>query len=50
MCWCGKKATYTTRFMDGKVIKEGEQIVLGGNESYTSLCRKHWTEGNLGDR
>ena len=45
-----EKATYTTRIYNGKVIKEGEQILLGGNESYTSLCRKHWTEGNLGDR
>ena len=50
VCWCGKKATYTTRVVDGKVVKEGEQILLGGNESYTSLCRKHWMEGNLGKR
>ena len=49
VCWCGKKATYTTRIFNGKVIKEGEQILLGGNESYTALCRKHWTEGNLGE-
>jgi len=49
VCWCGKKATYTTRVLDGKVIKEGEQILLGGNESYTALCRKHWTEGKLGE-
>ena len=34
---------------NGRVVKEGEQIVLGGNESYTALCRKHWAEGNLGD-
>ena len=50
VCWCGKKATYNTRIYNGKVIKEGEQILLGGNESYTSLCRKHWAEGNLGKR
>ncbi len=49
VCWCGKKATYTTRIYNGKVIKEGEQILLGGNESYTALCRKHWTECNLGE-
>jgi thymidine kinase len=49
VCWCGKKATYTTRILDGKVIKEGEQILLGGNESYTSLCRRHWMEGKLGE-
>ncbi len=48
ICWCGKKATYNARIVDGKVAKTGEQIVLGGSESYTSLCRRHWNEGNLG--
>ncbi len=50
VCWCGRKATYNTRIVDGCVVKEGEQVVLGGNESYVSLCRKHWKEGNLGAR
>ena len=27
---------------EGKVIKEGAQIEIGGNEKYVSLCRKHW--------
>ena len=27
---------------DGKVITKGEQIQIGGNESYISLCRLHW--------
>ena len=49
ICWCGKKATFNARIVDGKVAKTGEQIVRGGSESYTSLCRKHWQEGNLGD-
>lgn len=48
ICWCGKKATYNARVVNGKVAKEGEQIVLGGNESYVSLCRKHWQSGDLG--
>ena len=48
VCWCGKKAIWNARISDGRVLKEGEQIVLGGNESYTALCRKHWREGNLG--
>jgi len=48
VCWCGKKATCNTRVQNGRVVKEGEQILLGGSESYTSLCRKHWAEGNLG--
>ena len=47
VCWCGRKATCNARVVDGKVAREGEQIVLGGNESYVSLCRKHWTEGKL---
>ncbi len=47
VCWCGRKATYNARVVDGKVTKSGEQIVLGGNESYVALCRKHWSGGNL---
>lgn len=47
VCWCGRKATYNARIHNGKVIKTGEQILLGGNESYVSLCRKHWAEGRL---
>ena len=30
ICWCGKKATFNARFdAAGKVLKEGEQVVLG---------------------
>ncbi|MBQ8149918.1 MAG: thymidine kinase [Clostridia bacterium] len=47
ICWCGKKATCNARVANGRVIKEGEQVMLGGNESYVSLCRKHWAEGKL---
>ncbi len=47
ICWCGRKATCNARVVDGKVVKEGEQIQLGGNESYVSLCRKHWSEGKV---
>lgn len=48
VCWCGKKATCNARISNGKVVKTGEQIQLGGNESYTSLCRKHWRSGEIG--
>ena len=48
VCWCGKKATFNARICDGKVIKDGLQILIGGNESYTALCRKHWASGDLG--
>ena len=49
ICWCGKKATCNARFdANGVVLKEGEQVVLGANDQYIGLCRKHWKEGNLG--
>ncbi len=47
VCWCGRKATFNARLMDGKVVKSGAQIVLGGNESYVALCRRHWATGDL---
>ena len=47
VCWCGRKATCNARVVDGKVAREGEQIVLGGNESYVALCRRHWKSGEL---
>ena len=48
VCWCGKKATCNARVQDGRVVKEGEQILLGGNEAYVSLCRRHWKAVQLG--
>ena len=48
ICWCGKKAICNARVADGEVVREGEQIVLGGDEQYVSLCRKHWRSGDLG--
>ena len=50
ICWCGKKATFNARVVDGRVVKTGDQIVLGGSESYQSLCRKHWRSGELGTK
>lgn len=47
VCWCGRKATCNARVSGGKVIKAGEQILLGGNESYVALCRRHWALGEL---
>ena len=49
ICWCGKKATCNARFDEnGTVLREGKQVVLGANDQYIGLCRKHWREGNLG--
>ena len=45
ICHCGSKATMVVRQdCDGKVIREGAQIEIGGNERYVSLCRRHWNE------
>lgn len=48
VCWCGRKATCNARLFNGKVVKTGAQIMLGGNESYIALCRKHWKSGETG--
>ena len=40
---CDKKATMVVRLNeDGEVMLEGEKIVIGGNEIYKTLCRKHF--------
>ena len=45
ICFCGKKATMVVRKgPDGKAMKNGEQVQIGGNETYVSLCRRHWRE------
>ena len=51
VCWCGDGADCNARLDDkGNVIRSGKQILLGGNERYTSLCRKHYEEGNIGPK
>ncbi|MCR5592032.1 MAG: thymidine kinase [Lachnospiraceae bacterium] len=47
VCWCGRKATNNARISGGKVIRDGEQVFMGGNESYVALCRKHFKQGKL---
>ena len=47
VCWCGKKAVFNARVKDGKMVRTGEQIMMGGNESYITVCRKHFFEGQL---
>lgn len=50
ICHCGKKASMVVRQDgDGKVLLDGDQVQIGGNESYLSLCRKHWREAT-GDK
>jgi thymidine kinase len=45
ICHCGRKATMVIRRgADGRALHDGEQVVIGGNETYVSLCRRHWRE------
>ena len=45
ICHCGKKATMVIRQDEtGQAITDGAQIQIGGNETYVSLCRRHWRE------
>lgn len=48
ICWCGKKATCNARISpEGKIVREGPQFFLGGNDSYVPLCRKHFRSGQV---
>ena len=49
ICHCGRKATMVVRKDDqGQVLTDGAQVVIGGNERYESLCRRHWRQA-VGD-
>ena len=45
--WCGHKATMNLRVSDGKPVYDGDQVEIGGNESYLSVCRYHYNTPNL---
>lgn len=45
ICSCGAKATVNARIdASGKVVTEGEQVFLGGNDCYLAMCHKCWRE------
>jgi thymidine kinase len=47
ICCCGRKATMVVRVSPkGEVERSGQQIEIGGNERYVSLCRKHFSEAH----
>ena len=44
VCSCGVKAIVNARIgSDGRVVTSGEQVMIGGNDSYTALCHKCWS-------
>lgn len=46
ICHCGRKATMVLRLgEDGQPLRDGAQIKIGGNETYISVCRRHFKEG-----
>lgn len=48
ICWfCAKKATMNLRVHEGQPVYAGEQIQIGGNESYFPVCRKHYNHPPL---
>lgn len=45
ICACGRKAIVNARIdEDGRVVTEGGQILLGGNDSYVAMCHSCWVE------
>ncbi|MDD2565353.1 MAG: thymidine kinase [Candidatus Gracilibacteria bacterium] len=49
ICWCGCKATMNARISNGNMVIIGEQIEIGENDKYISLCLKHYSENNIGN-
>ncbi|MBE5738794.1 MAG: thymidine kinase [Clostridiales bacterium] len=43
VCTCGKKATINARFVDNKLATDGDEIVVGGNETYKAICYHCYT-------
>jgi len=49
ICWCGRKAIMVVRLgSDGRILEDGDQVAIGGEESYVSLCRRHWEDRDVG--
>ena len=45
ICDCGAKATVNARVVDGFIVTQGAQVVLGGNDSYIAMCHKCYVRG-----
>ena len=49
ICHCGRKATMNLRVgPDGRAVKEGAQVEIGGNERYVAMCRRHYKDALSG--
>ncbi|QMW23003.1 thymidine kinase [Sandaracinobacteroides saxicola] len=48
ICHCGRKATMNARVdAQGRMVRDGEQTEIGGNDRYVALCRRHFMSGKL---
>ena len=48
ICWCGNKAHMNARISgNGHVVRDGDQVEIGGNDRYVALCRKHYLDGQI---
>jgi len=55
LCWCGREGLLNARVVDGRVAREGAQVVIGDTVDtaevrYQVLCRRHYRSGDLGPR
>lgn len=49
LCHCGRKATMILKFdPNGEPVRSGPVIEIGGESRYVSVCRQHWTKGDIG--
>lgn len=49
ICWCGRSAQMVLRLnSEGEVVREGNQVEVGGNDKYVSVCRTHFVQGKVG--
>ena len=45
ICHCGRKATMNLRVgPDGRAVREGAQVEIGGNDRYVAMCRRHYKD------
>ena len=42
LCGCGDKATVNARMINGELVTEGEEVVIGGDETYVAMCYSCW--------
>lgn len=47
VCDCGKRASINARFVNNEVTLDGDQVFIGGNESYKAMCYSCWKKAIL---